>query len=127
MDTYYDVIFGNTAVGTVSLMKQGLYCKIQCKCTLLAAGIHKLFLRCYDTDRNLGVLIPDGKYLALETTIPSKYIDFACPMFFIAGAPKKQEGEFIPLVPDTEFAYIAQLENGRFEIRDGKQGVFLMH
>ena len=60
MELCFDVKRAEMVIGKVRVEKQGLYCKIKCKCVLDTSEVCKLHLSCFGADRNLGVLIPDA-------------------------------------------------------------------
>ena len=127
MELCCDVRNENSVVGKIYLAKQGLYCKLRCKCILNKTGIYRLHLKCFGTDRNLGVLIPDQMHYVLESTIAAKYVDFDHPQFYITGLRDNTDEEFVPICSDRPFAYIHKLENARIAIRDGKIGIMVSY
>ena len=125
MELCFDVKRAEMVIGKVRVEKQGLYCKIKCKCVLDTSEVCKLHLSCFGADRNLGVLIPDGAYYVLETSIASKYVDLENPVFSITGLQTKNNGVFLPIDKNTPFPYIHRLESAKFLIQDGRAGVWL--
>lgn len=125
MEFCYEVIRGNTVVGEIRLMEQGLYCKMKCNCTFHLPGIYRLHLECLGIDRNLGVLIPDGNRYSLETAIPTKYIDYDHPTFYISGMDQTSEDKIVSVDSDMPFSYIRNLEKARFVYRNGKAKIYI--
>ena len=98
-------------VGTVSITAMGLYCRISCRCRVGGQGIHRL----YAGQEKLGVLVPEGNALVLETTVAAKRLKEGC--CFTLDGP----GEvFTPICSDRPFPGLRYVREGRLVFRDGK-------
>lgn len=132
MDSY-NVMLKGKPVGTVRLVRQGLYFSVQCRCCAENKDIYRLFADC-DKDRvRLGVLVPQGNGLVLETKIPVKKLNTEHVDFFIESSAVRQQTEarmddhckYISVYPDEPFAYLARIKNSYMATRNGKPGIMI--
>ena len=122
MEGTYDVMLGKEKRGTVTVTGEGLYWKIQCRCSLYSDVMQNLILRTGDKDTNLGLLIPEGSSYCLKTRIAKKEL----PMikgFCMKPRHEKPENDFYPIKPEEPFAYLNRLEDAFLERRNGEIGI----
>ena len=112
----YEVTYAGQAVGTVELSREGLYYRIICRCRVSDSEIHRL----YADGEKIGVLIPDGGELVLNTKVAAKRLKEGCT--FSLDENSKQ---FIPIRPGEAFAHLDKVRLGRLAFRDGEPGMFL--
>lgn len=112
----FDVTQGGQAVGTVELSREGLYCRIFCRCRMEDREIHRL----YADGEKIGVLIPDRGELVLETKVAAKRLKSGC-----AFSLDENSGSFIPIRPGKTFENLDKLRSGRLGFRDGIYGLIL--
>ena len=123
MDGFYEVIYGNAAVGKVSLKQQGLYCRIVCRCRIPKDQICRLYVLTESGRENLGVLVPEGDGFILDRKIPVKRLVGAKLQFVLSSGLGNLDGEFIPIKPEEPFLYIERLQDAFLELQQGALGV----
>lgn len=109
-----DVTLSGKPVGTVECIREGLYCRILCRCTLPGQEIRRL----YAGSEKIGVLMPHNGQWILETRIPGKRIKEGSN--FTLDDPGEN---FWPLRPGEEFSYLDKLRKGKLDIREGQMGL----
>ena len=102
-----DVTWKGQTVGTVECVREGLYVRIFCKCTLPDREIRRL----YAGNEKIGVLIPYKDCWTLETKIPAKRIKVGST--FTLDEPGRN---FYPIRPGAEFDHLDKLRSGRLII-----------
>jgi len=119
----YGVLLGGQSIGKAKVERQGLYYSISCRCRLSGEVVYKLTVSCGENTENLGILVPEGGAFVLTTRIPAKR--FGEGEFSFRAVPRHTElrGKFVPISPETPFAYLSRLENAFMEIRNGQPGV----
>lgn len=114
MDSF-DVYYLGEAVGKAVVRREGLYCRIQCRCKKLD-GIVRLAAG----DMVIGVCIPQGDALVLEKSIPAKQLG-SC-RFELVGSAEPRE-RFVPLDGPLPTECLRSLENARLVDRKGVKGL----
>ena len=109
-----DVTLNGKPVGTVECIREGLYCRILCRCTLPGQKIQRL----YAGNEKIGVLMPQNGQWILETRIPAKRIKEGSA--FTLDEPGEK---FYPIRPGEEFAHLDKLRKGKLDIREGQMGL----
>lgn len=109
-----DVTFNGKTVGTVECIREGLYCRILCRCTLPGQEIRRL----YAGNEKIGVLMPQNGQWILETRIPAKRIKEGSA--FTLDEPGET---FYPIRPGEEFVHLDKLRKGKLDIREGQMGL----
>ena len=74
MTGVFDVIQGGQGIGRVKVRREGLYCRISCRCQRFDNEIHRL----YAGGERIGVLVPAGEELVLETRVAAKRLKEDC-------------------------------------------------
>ena len=74
MENCYEVYEGTSCVGKVQLLRQGLYYRLICRCSIQSDSIYRLYIHKSGVQENLGVLIPDEDGISLDRNIPVKRI-----------------------------------------------------
>lgn len=126
MEKNYEVYFGESTVGRVQMLRQGLYYQIHCRCRLTGNVICRLYASVGDQRENLGVLVPMDGGFGLDTRIPVKRLGEG-ELRFDAG-PKHEKpsgGRFVPIYPEEPFAYLERLKDAYLARQDGQLGVML--
>jgi len=112
----FPVTYQGQTVGTVTVSREGLYCRISCRCRMPEGKIHRL----YAGAERLGVLMPEGGTLVLQTRVAAKRLKPNCPFSL------EKNGEmFIPIRPGEAFAHLGRLRQARFACREGEPGLYL--
>ena len=131
MEGNYTVSFGNQTVGKVQVLRQGLYYRFVCRCSLSGDVVCRLKVVCGGREESLGVVVPMDGGFGLDTKLPVKRLGEGKLEFYLAPkgvASVEREapaGQFVPIYPDEPFAYIARLKKAFFAIQNGQPGVIL--
>ena len=120
----YDIYLGENVVGQATVLQQGLYYKIRCRCKL--SGSVRFHVRVVGTagEENLGLLIPDGKEFTLSGSVAVKKLG-DCLRFSLTPRHPEGQGLFIPLRSNEPFAYLSRLKDCVLTNRDGQSGILL--
>ena len=125
MEGVYGVHFGNRPVGKVSVQRQGLYYRFQCRCQLTEGFVCRLRVSCQDRQENLGILIPMEGGFGLDTRLPVKRLGEGVPEFTVVPKHESISGTFVPVYPEEPFAYISRLKKAYLSRKDGQLGIVL--
>lgn len=125
MEETYPVFFCTEPVGKVQVIRQGLYYRFVCRCTLSGQVVCRLYVTCADRQESLGVVVPEGTGFGLDTKVAVKRIGQGEMAF--ALKPKREEipGIFVPISPEEPFAYLARLKDAYLQKRDGTLGAVI--
>ena len=123
MEGNYEVLYGKEAVGKVQLLRQGLYCRIICRCRLSGDQVCRLYAVSDGRQENLGVLVPDGDGFLLDRKIPAKRIGEGTLRFVLSSGGGLPAGTFVPITPEEPFAYIERLKDAFLQSEHGKIGI----
>ena len=124
MENRYDVLLNGTAVGEVTVRKEGLYYHFSCRCKL-EGDMCRLYVSICDKEEKLGVLIPMDGGFGLDTKIPCKRLGEGNAEFRIVPDKPVLKGQFIPIYPEEPFAYIERLKNAYLARQNGPIGSLL--
>ena len=111
MEGQYEVFHRGQAVGAVELIRDGLYCRLSCRCRVRDGVIHRL----YADGEKLGVLIPEEGELVLETRVAAKRLKEGC-----AFSLDESREKFIPIRTGEIFLHLDKVRQGRLSFRDGE-------
>ena len=125
MEGNYQVYFGEQAVGRVQVMREGLYYRFCCRCSLSGAVVCRLVLICGEETHHLGIFVPMGDAFGLDTRLPVKRISETSPVFQVLPGRVVTNGRFVPIKPEEPFAYIARLKDAFLAYQNGQAGVIL--
>lgn len=151
MDELYPVFYGDTQIGKVQVLHQGLYAVFQAHARLPEGEIYRLWAVWDGGELNLGVMTPEEEGFSLRTRRAAKHLGAENLRFAARGRqefqpepkeqsqppreareePKKEpqapEGEyrFVPIVPEEPFAYISRLKDSFLATQNGQQGILL--
>lgn len=116
MEGSYEVTWDGQTVGMVDVKREGLYCRIVCRCRMVDNQVHRL---CADGDK-MGVLIPENGQLILETRVAAKRLKAGCSFSL-----DEKTGEFIPIRQGEPFGHLDKVRMGRLVFREGEPGLLL--
>lgn len=125
MEGNYSVFFGNSQCGKVSVQRQGLYWRFQCRCRLSSEILCRLQVDCGGVQENLGILVPMDGGFGLDKKIPVKRLGEGIPSFRIAPSGEGARREFVPICPEEPFAYITRLKESYLVRRNGQAGILI--
>ena len=112
----YDVTYDGQTVGRVKLEREGLYYRLSCRCRVQDRELHRL----YAGREKLGVLIPEGGDLVLETKVAAKRLKVGCSFSL-----EEKVRNFIPIHPGEAFGHLGKLRLAKLAFREGEPGIFL--
>ena len=121
----YEVCLDRQAVGTVQVLRKGLYYRIICRCRLPGKHICRLMVKDGDTQENLGVPVPVDDSFFLDKMVPVKRFSGEIPTFFLLPKKDTASGTFIPLSPEEPFGYIERLKESYLAERNGITGIII--
>lgn len=114
MTEILDVTQGGQVIGRVEVRREGLYCRVFCCCQRNDADIHRL----YAGGERIGVLIPEGEELVLETKVAAKRLMEGCRFSL-----DENGGDFIPIRPGETFSHLHKVRQGRLIYQNGIPGL----
>lgn len=153
MEGIYAVMYRGEQVGKLQMQKQGLYCRLQCRCQLPGDDIYRLRMLTGEDSIHIGVLVPEGDGFLLDKKIPAKRIPSGELNFSVRGnrdaevrEPEKteekpeetpeetpeqiQESEpeekaFIPISEEEPFPALEQVRSSVLAWQDDQPGLFI--
>ena len=109
--------------GKVRIEKQGLYCRIICRCQVPSDRVFRLYVVGDNHRENLGVVIPEGDGSVLRKTVSAKHLGKGPHRFVLSSGTPGEGGIFVPICPEEPFAYIDRLKTAFLTSRQGKIGI----
>lgn len=125
MEENYELFCEGKAVGTVQVLRQGLYFRFCCRCDHIGDEMLRLTAICADKRADLGVLVPVENGFGLVTKLPIKRLGDGKLQFEVTLRHKEVTGIFLPIDPEKPFPRLSELNNARFSHRDGQAGLIL--
>lgn len=116
----YTVFLGGQSIGKAMVERQGLYYCITCRCRLSGEVVYKVMASCGETTEDLGILVPESGAFVLTTRIPIKRLGEGELAFRAVPRHMELREKFVPISPESPFAYISRLENAFLEIQNGQ-------
>lgn len=121
----YDVYYGDSVAGNVSIDREGLYYRIVFLTGKLFPGFLRLMLSSGEETINLGICIPRGNQLYLEKKIAAKTFPKGNIQFLLSNGELSKSENFIPLMEDRPITMLSKLIHGKFTVRNGVPGVLM--
>ena len=125
MEGKYPVLDGNDVIGWATVSRQGLYYCIQCQCGVIRKEVCKLQAIMEGQVQHMGVLIPVGEKLCLDTKIAVKKLNQKIIRFEVACENGAQADSFIPVSSEKPFPYLTCLKEARFQRRGDEIGIVI--
>ena len=124
LEREYTVYLWDRPAGTVTLSREGLYCRITCRCDLPEDVICRLKAVGQGREEGLGVLVPERGAFVLRTRIPAKRLEGE---FSFHAVPNREvlPGKFIPLSPEEPFMYLQRLKDAYLVRKNGCTGIVI--
>lgn len=116
----YPVMYGQEAVGTVDVCREGLYYTIQAQCSLPADSIFRLEAKAGEQQLNLGVLTPFKDGFGVSVKVAQKKLQNGELSFVVLPKYPLEQRICYPLRPDEPFAYIDKLYEGFLRPANGR-------
>ena len=111
MEGIFEVTDAGQVVGTVDLTREGLYCRMVCRCRVRDGKIHRL----YAGEEKIGVLVPEGASLFLETRVAAKRLKEGCRFCL-----DPEQETVVSIQPEEAFPFLDKVRYGKLVLREGK-------
>ena len=105
----YDVMYASQVVGYAQIEKEGLYCRITACCQMEKPGIYKLQVKNGHQIVKTLTCVPGKQGYTAETRIPAKQLESG-EIHFVLMEKNQISQRQVPVHPEQEFPYMAQLE-----------------
>lgn len=119
----HDIYAGTQVVGRAEVIKEGLYYRFSCKCTLPDEGVYRITVSDGNNTKDLGICVPTGEWFGLVTRVPVKYLSGDKLEF--ALVPKDSQVTAIPVVTNEPFEDLDKLESAYLQEKDGKAEIII--
>ena len=141
----FEVCLGSNPAGKVQITRQGLYCRVVCRCHVPLEAVYRLYGVSEKGQENLGVVMPEGDGFLLDRRLPAKRLE-GCTRFMLwdGSEPEpeavqeedaeemaeekleeEQAGVFVPIRPEEPFSYLQQLASACLEEQNGQIGAHI--
>lgn len=122
---HYDIVLGNQSIGKAEVIREGLYYRFRCKCSLSGEVMYQLKVVCGENENSLGICVPVAGGFGVNTCLPIKTVGEGDFSFYAFPRHTDMKGKFVPICADEPFAYIENLQNLHLEFRNGEPGVLV--
>ena len=119
----YSVDFQGKSVGEVTISREGLYCRFQCRVKTPSKDIYRLLFMNGQLCTDLGVCVPMQEHLVLDKKIAAKNIKEGEYGFKLIS--NETNVTFIPLTEGEPFSRIKDIHLSRFSVQNGIAGIIL--
>ena len=123
MEGQFEAFLAGRPVGKVQVIRQGLYCRVICRCMLPKEGVYSLYALQDNRRENLGVVIPEGDGFWLDKNVAAKRLGEGKLQFVLSSGVQHLSGQFVQISPEEPFLYIDRLKNAFLESENGKNGI----
>ena len=118
MDSF-DVKFEGRAIGSVTVVKEGLYYRFCCQCKLSKEVVYKLVVSCGGHMTVIGICVPQSNGFGLEKRIPVKRVGEGHMEFQVIPYNQESSVKIVPIDPNAPFKFIPELHQGTLRITNG--------
>ncbi len=122
MHSEYPIFLASNRVGTAAVSRCGLYYRIQCVCSGLTDGPHRVSVHCAEAQADLGICVPVGEQHCIDTRIPVKRLGEGDMHFYLV-----QKKQFVPVYEDKPFAHIQDILTAHFAVVDAQPGIMIQN
>ncbi len=119
----YSVDFQGNPAGEVTISKEGLYCRFQCRVKAPDNGIYRLQLWNGELCIDLGICVPAQEHLVLDKKVPLKNIKEGGYVFKLVY--NENNVKFIPITEGETFSHIKEIHHSQFTVQNGIAGIIL--
>ena len=119
----YEIYADSKVVGQAEVMKEGLYYRFSCKCTLPYEGIYRIMVTDGNNTKDLGICVPAGEWFCLVSRVPIKYLPGEKLEF--ALVPRERHVSVIPVAENETFPALDMLESAHFQERNGNAEIVI--
>ena len=117
----YSVYLGDRIVGSVELVRRGLYYNFSGNFRLPKNSIYRITVSDGEHNVDLGICVPCAGGFELKKTVPVKH--FAGKSFSFRAELNSRTQEFIPVSEDKQIECLTNLRNAKFALCDGTAGI----
>ena len=121
----YEVFQDGKAVGTVKIIREGLYCRFSCRCRPMGEDMLRLWMICGEKETDLGLCVPMDGGFGTEKRIPVRACGTGTPEFVLRDKDDTLRGKFIPLCPEEPFQYLHRLEKAFLSKKGVRLGIVI--
>lgn len=126
MEGIYDIYRGQDKIGKAEVRREGLYYRFSCCCDLTGEVMYRITVTCGEKTENLGIPVPDRNGFCLCCRLPVSRFPETEPEFrAVPRHPRQTDKLWVPISPETPFAYIHRLENAALERRGEQMGILI--
>ena len=123
MDGTYEILLGGEPVGQAVVTKQGLYYSFSCRSKLTGSVIYQLQARVGERQIPLGIPVPEGGWFVLRTRVSARQLGQGELTLGLVPKHAPVGENFVPLSPETPFAYLHRLEQAFLTRQNGVLGI----
>ena len=109
----YDVFYNDQKVGNVEILTEGLYYRIRCQCDVFTDAVCKLAVASKKGSKEIGVLVPNGRYMGLIKKVAIKSIGKEIDRFLVYQKAADRKRIVVPVELSKPFSYISQLADAK--------------
>ena len=110
MESVYPVFYEGKRIGNGCVVRNGLYHKISCRCTLPEGEPFRLLMSSSQRKLDLGICVPFGTVFGIDTNVPAKLTGEAPFEFTAVMHTKREHATFVPVRCDEPFCFITALK-----------------
>ena len=126
MEGIYDIYRGADKIGKTEVRREGLYYRFLCCCDLTGEVMYRITVTCGDKTESLGIPAPDRDCFYLSAKLPISRFSKEEPKFrAVPRHPQQTDRLWVPIPPETPFAYIHRLENAVLARRGAQMGILI--
>ena len=121
----YEIHQGDRLQGKVTVVKEGLYYRISCRCRLSGDVMHHLVVRSGGRETSLGTCVPMDDGFGVEKKISCKSLGQGTPEFLLLPKHETVAGKFVPIYPEEPFSYMERLKVAFLARQGGQLGIVI--
>jgi len=119
LEGIYPVFLNNKQVGTIRIVKQGLYYSFEAVCTTEIMRIYRLIMVVGDIKTDLGVCVPQSGGFGFRKRLPVKNVVDGEPAFYILHKSEQWNNTVGRICPGKPIVQLASLRNKALQITEG--------
>lgn len=124
MEGTYGVFFEGENVGTITVIRSGLYYALTSQCRVPETKMLHLIMEIENCTHDLGLLIPVDGTMRIKKQIPIKRIGAGEPFFYLRERNASAD-LFVCVREDEAFPHLHRLKDSVFSVRNGEPGLIL--
>ena len=119
----YDICLKQETVGQAIVERQGLYYKVECRCTLPAGTRYHAVVQGENGQEDMGLLIPAGGSFRSSKSVAVKKLGEGKLIFRLE--PTAADGLFVPLQDNLPMECLDKLRSAVLAERNGVRGLLI--